>query len=108
MNEEITIFSARTSSNHGDTERYQVLNRNFKYEKRYSKPYRIDELLKIINELRPETIIIFTADMHGRTVVSFLEYFLSRKFKPVIYELSSGYRGIAPSRIIIIKMQKYG
>jgi len=46
--------------------------------------------------------------MHGRTVVSFLEYFLSRKFKPIIYELSSGYRGIAPSRTIIIKMQKYG
>ena len=107
MNDEITIISASTNSNQGGTEKYQVLGHHHMCEKINSKSYRIDELLKIINELRPEIIIIFTADMHGRAVVSFLEYNLSRKFKPVIYELSSGYRGIALSRIIITKMQKY-
>ena len=107
MNDEITIISESTNSNQGDTEKYLVWRHHYRWEKINSKSYCIDELLKIVNELRPEIIIIFTADMHGRAVVSFLEYFLSRKFKPVIYELSSGYRGIALSRIIIIKMQKY-
>lgn len=107
MNDEITIISESTNSNQGDTEKYLVLSHHHRWEKINSKSYCMDELLKIVNELRPEIIIIFTGDMHGRAVVSFLEYFLSRKFKPVIYELSSGYRGIALSRIIVIKMQKY-
>ena len=107
MNDVITVISASTNSNQGSTEKYQILSHQDVCEKIRSKSYHMDELLKIINELRPEIIIIFTADMHGRTVVSFLEYFLSRKFKPDIYELLSGYKGIAFSRIIIIKMQKY-
>ena len=106
MNDEITIISANTNSNQGDAEKYQVLSHQYRCEKIHSTSFCIDELLKIINELRPNNIIIFTADMHGKAVVSFLEYFLSRKFKPVIYELSSGSRGIILSRIIIIKMQK--
>jgi len=72
-----------------------------------SGSFRIEELLKFVNELKPEMITIFTADMHGRTIVSFLEYFLSRKFRSVLYELSSGHRGMIHSRIIVIKMQKY-
>jgi recombinational DNA repair protein RecR len=107
MNDEITIISESTNPNQGDTEKYLVLSNHYRWEKINLKSYCIDELLKIVNELRPEIIMIFTADMHGRAVVSFLEYFLSRKFKPVIYELLSGYRGIAISRITIIKMQKY-
>lgn len=107
MNDEITIISESTNSNQGGTEKYLVLSHHYRWEKINSRSYCIGELLKIVNELRPEVITIFTANMHGRTVVSFLENFLSRKYKPVIYELSSGYRGIALTRIIIIKMQKY-
>ncbi len=106
MNDEINIISANTNSNQADAEKYQVLSHQYRCEKIHSTSFSLDELLKIINELRPKIIIIFTADMHGRAIVSFLEYFLSRKFKPVIYELSSGHRGITFSSIIIIKMQK--
>ena len=83
------------------------MSHHFSGDVTHSASYQIDELLTIVNDLKPEMITIFTAGMHGRTIVSFLEYFLSRKFKAVIYELSSSHRGKVLSRIIIIKMQKY-
>ena len=107
MNNEIVIVSAGTGSNQTKAQEYMVLSHHFKGDRMHSGSYRIDELLKFVIDLKPELITIFTADMHGRTIVSFLEYFLSRKFKSVIYELSSGHRGKVHSRIIVIKMQKY-
>jgi len=107
MNDEITIVLASTNSNQAKAEEYKVLSHHFRGDKIHSGSYRIDELLKIVNDLKPRMITIFTADMHGRTIVSFLEYFLSRKFKSVIYELSSNHREAVISRTIIIKMQKY-
>jgi hypothetical protein len=107
MDGEITIVSASPYSNQTKNQEYRVLSHHPASNKIQSVSYRIDELLKFVNELKPEIITIFTADMHGRTIVAFLEYFLSRKFKLVLYELSSGHRGMLQSRIIIIKMQKY-
>ncbi len=107
MNNEIVIVSAGTDLNQTKAQEYKVLNHHFKDDRMYSGSYRIDELLKFVIDLKPELITIFTADMHGRTIVSFLEYFLSRKFKSIIYELSLGHRGKVLSRIIVIKMQKY-
>src|SRR6476619_5243347 len=107
MNDEITIVSAGSSSNQTKAQEYMVLSHHFRGNKIHSGSFRIEELLKFVNELKPEMITIFTADMHGRTIVSFLEYFLSRKFRSVLYELSSGHRGMIHSRIIVIKMQKY-
>ncbi|WP_458720887.1 hypothetical protein [Candidatus Nitrosocosmicus sp. R] len=107
MNNEIVIVSAGTGSNQTKAQEYMVLSHHFKGDRMHSGSYRIDELLKFVIDLKPELITIFTADMHGRTIVSFLEYFLSRKFKSVIYELSSGHRGKVHSRIVVIKMQKY-
>jgi hypothetical protein len=107
MNDEIIIVSVGTNSNQTKAQEYKVLSHHFRDDRIYSGPYRIDELLKIVGDLKPEIITIFTADMHGRIIVSFLEYFLSKKFKSVIYELSSSHRGKVLSRIIIIKMQKY-
>ena len=107
MNNEIIIVSAGTDSDQLEAQEYKVLNHQFKGDITHSGLYRIDELLKFVTDLKPELITIFTADMHGRTIVSFLEYFLSRKFKSVIYELSLGHRGKVLSRIIVIKMQKY-
>jgi hypothetical protein len=107
MNDEITIVSASPSSNQTKAQEYMVLSHHFRGNKIHSGSFRIEELLKFVNELKPEMITIFTADMHGRTIVSFLEYFLSRKFRSVLYELSSGHREMIHSRIIVIKMQKY-
>ena len=89
MNDEITIVSAGLSSNQTKAQEYMVLSHHFRGNKIHSGSFRIEELLKFINELKPEMITIFTADTHGRTIVSFLEYFLSRKFRSVLYELSS-------------------
>lgn len=89
MNDEITIVSAGLSSNQTKVQEYMVLSHHFRGNKIHSGSFRIEELLKFINELKPEMITIFTADMHGRTIVSFLEYFLSRKFRSILYELSS-------------------
>ena len=107
MNDEITIVSASPSSNQTKAQEYKVLSHHFRGNNIHSGSFKIEELLKFVNELKPEMITIFTADMHGRTIVSFLEYFLSRKFRSVLYELSSGHRGTIRSRIIVIKMQKY-
>ena len=106
MNNEIVIVSAGTDSNQTKPQEYKVLSHHFKDDRMHSGSYRIDELLKFVIDLKPELITIFTADMYGRTIVSFLEYFLSRKFKSVIYELSLVHRGKALSRIIVMKMQK--
>jgi hypothetical protein len=86
MNDEITIVSADPNSNKTQVKEYRVLSHHFKGNKIHSGSFRIDELLKFVNELEPEMITIFTADMHGKTIVSFLEYFLSRKFKSVLYD----------------------
>ena len=107
MNDEITIVSASPSSNQTKAQEYMVLSHHFRGNNIHSGSFKIEELLKFVNELKPEMITIFTADMHGRTIVSFLEYFLSRKFRSVLYELSSGHREMIHSRIIVIKMQKY-
>jgi len=103
MDGEITIVSAGPTSN----QKYRVLSHHSSSNKIQSGSFGIDELLRFINELKPEIITIFTADMHARTIVTFLEYFLSRKFKSVIHELSLHRRGMIQSRIIIIKMKKY-
>ena len=107
MNDEIIIVSAGTDSNQTNAQEYKVMSNHFRDDRIQSGSYRIDELLKIVNNLKPEIITIFTVDMHGRTIVAFLEYFLSKKFKSVVYELSSGHGGKVLSRIIIIKIQKY-
>lgn len=107
MNDEITIVSAGNNSNPTKAQEYKILSYHLRGDKIHSGSYRMDELLKFVNDLKPEMITIFTADMHARIIVLFLEYFLSKKFKSVIYELSSSQRGIPLAKNIIIKMQKY-
>lgn len=107
MNDEITIVSAGNNSNPTKAQEYKVLSHHLRSDKIYSGSYRIDELLKFVNDLKPEMITIFTADMHAKIIVLFLEYFLSKKFKSVVYEFSSSHKETPLSRIILIKMQKY-
>lgn len=107
MNDEIIIVSAGPYSNPTKPQEFKVLSHQFRDDNVHSSSYRIDELLKFVSDLKPEMITIFAADMHGRTIVSFIEYFLSKKFKSVLYEFSSSHRGKVFSRIIIIKMQRY-
>ena len=53
----------------------------------------------------PKIITIIGAGMHGREIVAFLEYFISRKYKPILFELAL--KGIPKNhRFIIIKLQK--
>lgn len=107
INDETTIVSAGNNSNPTKTQEYKVLIHHLRGDKIHSGSYRIDELLKFVNDLKREVITIFTADMHAKIIVLFPEYFLSKKFKSVVYELSSSHRVIPLSRIIIIKMQSY-
>ncbi|TVP41980.1 hypothetical protein [Candidatus Nitrosocosmicus arcticus] len=73
MDDEITIVSASTNSNQAKVEEYMVLSHHFRGDKIHSGSYHIDDLLKIVNDLKPRMITIFTADMHGSTIVSILE-----------------------------------
>lgn len=54
---------------------------------------------------QPQKITIISASMHGKEIVAFLEYFLSRKYKPLIYELSLK-RTPKHNRVIVIKLQR--
>jgi hypothetical protein len=72
MNDEITIVSASPSSNQTKAQEYMVLSHHFRGNNIHSGSFKIEELLKFVNELKPEMITIFTADMHGRTIFSFL------------------------------------
>ena len=78
MNEEIIVVSAGTNSNQTKAQEYKVLSNHTRVDRIHSSSHRISELLKIVSDLKPEMITSFTADMNGRTIASFLEYFLSR------------------------------
>ena len=65
----------------------------------------IDGIYHYIESNQPQTITIIGDGMHGREIVTFLEYFLSRKYKPLIYELSLK-RTPKYNRVIVIKLQR--
>jgi len=80
----------------------------------YSKGYQsgfsvnmleLDGIYHFIEVNQPQTITIIGASMHGREIVAFLEYLLSRKYKPLIYELSLK-RTPKHNRVIVIKLQR--
>lgn len=54
MNDIITIVSAGLSSNQTKAQEYMVLSHHFRGNKIHSGSFRIEELLKFINELKPE------------------------------------------------------
>ena len=54
MNDGITIVSAAPSSNQTKAQEYMVLSHHFRGNKIHSGSFRIEELLKFINELKPE------------------------------------------------------
>lgn len=67
--------------------------------------HSFSEIFQIIDETQPYNIILCTANMHGKEIVSFLEHLLSKKYKPNISDivLQNPYNRI---RIIMIKFQK--
>ena len=70
-----------------------------------AKTFDLEEIHHYTEAKRPEMITIIGADMHGREIVAFLEYFLSRKYKLILFELSFK-RTFKSHRVIIIKLQK--
>lgn len=69
--------------------------------------HSFSEIFQIIDETQPSNIILCTANMHGKEIVSFLEHLLLKKYKPSISDivLRNPYN---PIRIIIIKFQMFG
>lgn len=65
----------------------------------------IDGIYHFIESNQPQTITIIGDGMHGREIVTFLEYFLSRKYKPLIYELSLK-RTPKYNSVMVIKLQR--
>ena len=65
----------------------------------------LDGIYGFIELNEPQTVTIIGANIHGREIVAFLEYFLSRKYKPLIYELSLK-RSPKFNRVLVIKLQK--
>lgn len=63
----------------------------------------LDEIYRFIELNEPQAVIIIGDDIHGRDIIDLLEYLLSRKYKPLIYELSIKR---SPKRVMIIKLQK--
>ena len=70
-----------------------------------AKTFDLEEIYHYTEAKRPEMITIIGAGMHGREIVAFLEYFLSRKYKLILFELSFK-RTFKSHRVIIIKLQK--
>ena len=65
----------------------------------------LDGIYRFIELNEPQTVTIIGANMHGREIVAFLEYLLSRRYKPLIYELSLK-RSPNFDRFVIIKLEK--
>ena len=65
----------------------------------------LDGIYGFIELNEPQTVTIIGTNIHGREIVAFLEYFLSRKYKPLIYELSLK-RSPKFDRVLVIKLQK--
>ena len=70
-----------------------------------AKMFDLEEIHHYTEAKRPPLITIIGSGMHGREIVAFLEYFLSRKYKLILFELSLK-RTLKNHRVIIIKLQK--
>ena len=70
-----------------------------------AKTFDLEEIYHYTEAKWPEMITIIGAGMHGREIVAFLEYFHSRKYKLILYELSLR-RTFKNHRVIIIKLHK--
>jgi hypothetical protein len=69
------------------------------------KLFDLEEIYHYTEAKQPKMITIMGACMHGREIVAFLEYFLSKKYKLILFELSFK-RTLKSHRVIIIKLQK--
>lgn len=46
------------------------------------------DVYKIIDSKKPSNVILVTSNMHGKEVVGLLGYFMSKRYKPVIFDLT--------------------
>ena len=65
----------------------------------------LDGIYRFIELNKQQTVIIIGDDIHGRDIIALLEYLLSRKYKPLICELSI-LRSPKYNRVMIIKLQR--
>jgi hypothetical protein len=104
MREETTIFATETKQISENINEFLIYSTDY----RDRTDVNIFDLKGIFNytaDLQPQMITIIAAKIHGKHIVAFLEHFLSRRYKPIIYELFSK-RTMKNNRIIIIKLRK--
>lgn len=64
----------------------------------------LPDIYKIVQTKQPSNVILITSNMHGKEIVGLLEYFLSNRYKPIIFDIiirNSNMR----TKIMVIKFQ---
>lgn len=100
MKDKGTIVTGSVITNGGSGEEFNVFlpcSKNLDY----LGPYSFDDLMEFIDENKPESVLLYTANMHGKSIIFVLERLMSRKYTPFIYDYMIHKFG--RPRIIIIK-----
>ncbi len=85
----------------GNAEEFNIIlpsNKNLNY----LGPYSFDELMRFIEENKPESITLYTVNMHGETIISLIEHHKIRKYRPFIYDYII--HTLGRPRMIVIKL----
>lgn len=104
MGEKISIFSTEVRQISETINEFLIYPKDYKGGSNINM-FDLQGIFDYTKNLQPQRITIIGTNIHARDVVAFLEYFLSRKYKPFVYELSIK-RTIKKNRYIIIKLQK--
>lgn len=100
----IPIFATEVVEGSDGLKEFLIYSKN--YEVMFDgNIFELEEIYRYTEARQPKTITIIGARLHGREIVTFLEYFLSRKYKLLLFELSLK-RTPKNHRFIIIKLQK--
>ncbi len=68
-----------------DTQKFSIVP-SFHEGMGSSNPCSFYDLVRLVDDHKPEKVILCTFNMHGKTIVSLLEFLLSKKYKPQIYD----------------------
>lgn len=105
LNKKLTIFqsSNKTSSTNVKKNYFNIILEGWvnRYKNNYSNIEDLEDLIKIIDNMDPDLIILFGDNLHANTIVSFLKKIMSKKYKPFIYQLSIKHDFVQTKSIVI-------
>jgi len=101
MYNQITILTIESVTTHDKSEKYKIICSSDKFEQ-VSQRCNFDSLMDIIDETKPRAITLIADNMHGKNIVLFLSYLISKKYKPFIYNFMFKHE-LNRARIIMIR-----